>query len=139
MSETKLNWKMQRDHEERGHSIDSIKQSIEDRKPDFDTYIDAQKKKADAQKKIDDDERGHSINPQKKINAQKNKKADPEKKNVIDPQKNSIDPQKKKADVIIQVPRAHAMSLFRAHAIPQFVRHMQCFVVGSQNLRPPKT
>jgi len=81
MSETKLNWKVQRDHEERDHSIDSIKQSIEDRKPDFDAYIDAQKKK----------------------------KANPEKKNAIDPQKNSSDPQKKKADVIIQVPRAHTV------------------------------
>ena len=47
MSETKLNWKVQRDHEERDHSIESIKESIEDRKPDFDVYIDPQKKKAD--------------------------------------------------------------------------------------------
>jgi uridine kinase len=45
--ETKFNWKVQRDHEERGHSIESIKQSIEARKPDFDAYIDPQKKKAD--------------------------------------------------------------------------------------------
>jgi uridine kinase len=116
ISETKLNWKVQRDHEERFHSIDSLKQSIEDRKPDFDAYIDAQKKeKADAQTKIDHEERGHSIDSQKNsVDAQKKKKADPEKKNAIDPQKNSVDPQKKKADVIIQVPRAHAS--------PQFVR-----------------
>jgi phosphoribulokinase len=38
---------VQRDHEERGHSIESIKESIEDRKPDFDVYIDPQMKKAD--------------------------------------------------------------------------------------------
>ncbi len=32
---------------ERGHSEESIKASIEARKPDFDAYIDPQKKKAD--------------------------------------------------------------------------------------------
>lgn len=32
---------------ERGHSLDSIKKSIEARKPDFDAYIDPQKKDAD--------------------------------------------------------------------------------------------
>jgi uridine kinase len=32
---------------ERGHSLDSIKKSIESRKPDFDAYIDPQKKDAD--------------------------------------------------------------------------------------------
>jgi phosphoribulokinase len=32
---------------ERGHSLDSIKKSIEARKPDFDAYIDPQKKHAD--------------------------------------------------------------------------------------------
>ena len=32
---------------ERGHSLESIKASIESRKPDFDAYIDPQKKKAD--------------------------------------------------------------------------------------------
>lgn len=32
---------------ERGHSLESIKASIEARKPDFDAYIDPQKKKAD--------------------------------------------------------------------------------------------
>nr|AAX13960.1 chloroplast phosphoribulokinase [Guillardia theta] len=45
--EVKFNWKVQRDHEERGHSIESIKQQIEARKPDFDAYIDPQKNKAD--------------------------------------------------------------------------------------------
>jgi len=45
--EVKFNWKVQRDHEERGHSIESIKESIKARKPDFDAYIDPQKKKAD--------------------------------------------------------------------------------------------
>jgi len=45
--DVKFNWKVQRDHEERGHSIDSIKQSIEARKPDFDAYIDPQKEVAD--------------------------------------------------------------------------------------------
>lgn len=37
----------QRDHEERGHSIESIKESIQARKPDFDAHIDPQKMKAD--------------------------------------------------------------------------------------------
>jgi len=45
--EVKFNWKVQRDHEERGHSIESIKESIEARKPDFDAHIDPQKNKAD--------------------------------------------------------------------------------------------
>jgi uridine kinase len=39
--------KIQRDMAERGHSLDSIKKSIEARKPDFDAYIDPQKKHAD--------------------------------------------------------------------------------------------
>merc|ERR1712176_447350 len=43
----KLNWKIQRDMEERGHSLESIMASIEARKPDFDAYIDPQKKFAD--------------------------------------------------------------------------------------------
>ena len=46
--EVKFNWKVQRDHEERGHSIESIVASIQARKPDFDAYIDPQKNKADA-------------------------------------------------------------------------------------------
>eukprot|EP00980_Cylindrotheca_fusiformis_P007793 scaffold1669_cov129-Cylindrotheca_fusiformis.AAC.4 len=45
--EVKLNWKIQRDMEERGHSLESIMASIEARKPDFDAYIDPQKKDAD--------------------------------------------------------------------------------------------
>lgn len=45
--EVKLNWKIQRDMEERGHSLESILASIEARKPDFDAYIDPQKKLAD--------------------------------------------------------------------------------------------
>eukprot|EP00285_Hemiselmis_virescens_P019168 CAMPEP_0173391222 /NCGR_PEP_ID=MMETSP1356-20130122/17845_1 /TAXON_ID=77927 ORGANISM="Hemiselmis virescens, Strain PCC157" /NCGR_SAMPLE_ID=MMETSP1356 /ASSEMBLY_ACC=CAM_ASM_000847 /LENGTH=451 /DNA_ID=CAMNT_0014348799 /DNA_START=26 /DNA_END=1381 /DNA_ORIENTATION=+ len=45
--DVKFNWKVQRDHEERGHSIESITESIEARKPDFDAYIDPQKEKAD--------------------------------------------------------------------------------------------
>jgi phosphoribulokinase len=45
--ETKFNWKVQRDHEERGHSIESIKDSIKARQPDFDAHIDPQKTKAD--------------------------------------------------------------------------------------------
>jgi len=45
--EVKLNWKIQRDMEERGHSLESIMASIEARKPDFDAYIDPQKKMAD--------------------------------------------------------------------------------------------
>uniref|UniRef100_A0A7S1Y3P1 Phosphoribulokinase n=1 Tax=Grammatophora oceanica TaxID=210454 RepID=A0A7S1Y3P1_9STRA len=45
--EVKLNWKIQRDMEERGHSLESILASIEARKPDFDAYIDPQKLKAD--------------------------------------------------------------------------------------------
>merc|ERR1712032_1015178 len=45
--EVKLNWKIQRGMEERGHSLESIMASIEARKPDFDAYIDPQKKDAD--------------------------------------------------------------------------------------------
>uniref|UniRef100_A0A7R9THA9 Phosphoribulokinase n=1 Tax=Prasinoderma coloniale TaxID=156133 RepID=A0A7R9THA9_9VIRI len=45
--EVKLNWKVQRDMEERGHSLESIMASIEARKPDFDAFIDPQKKNAD--------------------------------------------------------------------------------------------
>ncbi|KAL3939777.1 MAG: hypothetical protein SGBAC_005554 [Bacillariaceae sp.] len=45
--EVKLNWKIQRDMEERGHSLESIMASIEARKPDFDSYIDPQKKDSD--------------------------------------------------------------------------------------------
>jgi len=45
--DVKLNWKVQRDMEERGHSLESIMASIEARKPDFDAYIDPQKKLSD--------------------------------------------------------------------------------------------
>jgi len=45
--EVKFAWKIQRDMAERGHSLDSIKKSIEARKPDFDAYIDPQKAHAD--------------------------------------------------------------------------------------------
>eukprot|EP00879_Flechtneria_rotunda_P000142 GHRR01000209.1.p1 GENE.GHRR01000209.1~~GHRR01000209.1.p1 ORF type:complete len:398 (+),score=126.83 GHRR01000209.1:57-1196(+) len=45
--EIKFAWKIQRDMAERGHSLESIKKSIEARKPDFDAYIDPQKKHAD--------------------------------------------------------------------------------------------
>ncbi|KXZ49505.1 hypothetical protein GPECTOR_21g731 [Gonium pectorale] len=43
----KFAWKIQRDMAERGHSLESIKSSIEARKPDFDAYIDPQKRDAD--------------------------------------------------------------------------------------------
>merc|ERR1712127_168061 len=45
--EVKLNWKIQRDMEERGHSLESILASIEARKPDFDAYIAPQKEHSD--------------------------------------------------------------------------------------------
>jgi len=45
--EVKLNWKVQRDMEERGHSLESILASIEARKPDFDAFIAPQKEFAD--------------------------------------------------------------------------------------------
>ena len=45
--EVKLNWKIQRDMEERGHSLESILASIEARKPDFEAYIAPQRKFAD--------------------------------------------------------------------------------------------
>jgi len=45
--DVKLNWKIQRDMEERGHSLDSIMASIEARKPDFDAYIEPQKEFSD--------------------------------------------------------------------------------------------
>lgn len=45
--EVKLNWKVQRDMEERGHSLESILASIEARKPDFDAFIAPQKKYSD--------------------------------------------------------------------------------------------
>ncbi|TVU15902.1 hypothetical protein EJB05_39445, partial [Eragrostis curvula] len=47
-NEVKFAWKIQRDMAERGHSLESIRASIEARKPDFDAYIDPQKQYADA-------------------------------------------------------------------------------------------
>lgn len=47
-NDVKFAWKIQRDMAERGHSLESIKASIEARKPDFDAYIDPQKQYADA-------------------------------------------------------------------------------------------
>mmetsp|Transcript_5507 Transcript_5507/g.7572 ORF Transcript_5507/g.7572 Transcript_5507/m.7572 type:complete len:409 (+) Transcript_5507:67-1293(+) len=45
--EIKFAWKIQRDMEERGHSLESIKASIEARKPDFDAFVAPQRSKAD--------------------------------------------------------------------------------------------
>jgi phosphoribulokinase len=45
--EIKFAWKIQRDMAERGHSLESIKASIEARKPDFAQYVDPQKAFAD--------------------------------------------------------------------------------------------
>lgn len=45
--DVKFAWKIQRDMAERGHTLESIKASIEARKPDFDAYIDPQKQHAD--------------------------------------------------------------------------------------------
>jgi len=47
VNDVKFAWKIQRDMAERGHSLESIKASIEARKPDFDAYIDPQKQHAD--------------------------------------------------------------------------------------------
>lgn len=46
--DVKFAWKIQRDMAERGHTMESIKASIEARKPDFKAYIDPQKQYADA-------------------------------------------------------------------------------------------
>jgi len=45
--DVKFAWKIQRDMAERGHSLESIKASIEARKPDFDAFVDPQKAFAD--------------------------------------------------------------------------------------------
>merc|ERR1719390_319949 len=45
--ETKFNWKVQRDVEERGRTVDQVKEQIQAREPDFNAYIDPQKEKAD--------------------------------------------------------------------------------------------
>nr|CAC80070.1 phosphoribulokinase [Galdieria sulphuraria] len=44
--EVKVAWKIQRDMAERGHKLENILASIESRKPDFQQYIDPQKKDA---------------------------------------------------------------------------------------------
>jgi phosphoribulokinase len=45
--EVKIQWKIQRDMEERGHSYDDVLAAIEARKPDFSAYIEPQKQHAD--------------------------------------------------------------------------------------------
>ncbi len=46
-SEIKVAWKVQRDMAERGHTREDVLRSIEARRPDFEAYIDVQKKFAD--------------------------------------------------------------------------------------------
>jgi phosphoribulokinase len=43
----KFAWKIQRDMKERGHSLESIKASIESRKPDFDKFVGPQRAESD--------------------------------------------------------------------------------------------
>ena len=45
--EVKINWKIQRDMEERGHSYEDVLASINSRRPDFNAYIEPQKEYAD--------------------------------------------------------------------------------------------
>ncbi len=45
--EVKINWKIQRDMAERGHTYEDVLASINARKPDFEAYIDPQKEFAD--------------------------------------------------------------------------------------------
>jgi len=45
--EIKFAWKIQRDMEERGHSLEAIKASIEARKPDFEAFVSPQRAKSD--------------------------------------------------------------------------------------------
>jgi len=45
--EVKFGWKIQRDMKERGHSLESIKASIEARKPDFDQFVGPQRAESD--------------------------------------------------------------------------------------------
>merc|ERR1712178_538714 len=45
--EIKFAWKIQRDMEERGHSLESIKASIDARKPDFDAFVAPQRANSD--------------------------------------------------------------------------------------------
>eukprot|EP00178_Gracilaria_changii_P020284 TRINITY_DN588_c0_g1_i1.p1 TRINITY_DN588_c0_g1~~TRINITY_DN588_c0_g1_i1.p1 ORF type:complete len:431 (-),score=106.67 TRINITY_DN588_c0_g1_i1:198-1490(-) len=45
--EVKIAWKIQRDMAERGHTLENILASIESRKPDFERFVDPQKKNCD--------------------------------------------------------------------------------------------
>jgi phosphoribulokinase len=45
--EVKVNWKIQRDMAERGHTYDDVMAAINSRKPDFSAYIDPQREYAD--------------------------------------------------------------------------------------------
>merc|ERR1719156_439435 len=45
--DVKFAWKIQRDMQERGHSLESIQASIDARKPDFDAYVATQRADAD--------------------------------------------------------------------------------------------
>jgi len=45
--EVKVNWKIQRDMAERGHTYDDVMAAINSRKPDFSAYIDPQRQYAD--------------------------------------------------------------------------------------------
>lgn len=45
--EVKINWKIQRDMAERGHTYDDVMAAINSRKPDFSAYIEPQKQHAD--------------------------------------------------------------------------------------------
>merc|ERR1719335_1821610 len=45
--DVKFAWKVQRDMQERGHSLESIQASIDARKPDFDAYVAPQRAQAD--------------------------------------------------------------------------------------------
>merc|ERR1712178_199470 len=45
--DVKFAWKVQRDMQERGHSLESIQASIEARKPDFDAYVAPQRADSD--------------------------------------------------------------------------------------------
>ncbi len=45
--EVKINWKIQRDMAERGHTYDDVMAAINSRKPDFSAYIEPQKEHAD--------------------------------------------------------------------------------------------
>ncbi|PZO59927.1 MAG: phosphoribulokinase [Phormidesmis priestleyi] len=45
--EVKINWKIQRDMAERGHTYEDVLAAINSRKPDFEAYIDVQKQYAD--------------------------------------------------------------------------------------------